>query len=117
MTTAIANDYGFDQIFAEPLRALLDEGDILIAITVSGMSANVLRALELGRERGAKNIALLGCDGGKALALCDIWLRIPCDDFGIVESVHLAVAHDLAVRAHRPSRARDVCGGDSSCMS
>lgn len=106
MTTAVGNDHGFDQIFAKPLRALLDERDILVAITVSGMSANVLRALELGHERGATNIALLGSDGGDALALCDVWLRIPCDDPGVVESVHLAVVHDLTVRAHRPSGTR-----------
>jgi len=100
VTTAVGNDHGFDQIFARPLRTLLDEKDVLVAISVSGSSPNVLRALELGRERGATNIALLGTDGGKALALCDVWLRIPCDDPGVVESVHLAVVHDLAARAH-----------------
>jgi D-sedoheptulose 7-phosphate isomerase len=106
MTTAVGNDHGFDQIFAEPLQALLDERDILVAITVSGRSANVLRALEVGHERGATNIALLGSDGGDALALCDVWVRIPCNDPGVVESVHLAVVHDLTVRAHRPPGTR-----------
>jgi len=103
LTTAVGNDYGFDQIFVEPLRALLEGRDILVAVSVSGRSPNVLRALELGRERGTTNIALLGTDGGDALALCDVWLRIPCDDFGVVESVHLAAVHDLAVRAHSVS--------------
>jgi D-sedoheptulose 7-phosphate isomerase len=102
-TTAIGNDHGYDEIFAAPLRGLLDERDILVAISVSGMSANVLRALEVGRERGATNITLLGCDGGEALALSDVWLRVPCDDPGVVESVHLGVVHELTARLHRMS--------------
>jgi D-sedoheptulose 7-phosphate isomerase len=100
ITTAIGNDCGYDQIFAAPLQALLDRSDVLLAVSVSGNSANVLRALELGREHGAMNIALLGCDGGEALALSDVWLRVPCDDPGVVESVHLAVTHELAARVH-----------------
>lgn len=104
ITTAIGNDCGYDQIFAAPLRALLDERDVLVAISVSGMSANVLRALELGRERGAMNIALLGCNGGEALALSRVVLRVQCDHPGVVESVHLAVVHELAVRVREAPR-------------
>lgn len=107
ITTAIGNDCGYDQIFAAPLRALLDERDVLVAISVSGMSANVLRALELGRERGAMNIALLGCNGGEALTLSDVVLRVPCGHPGVVESVHLAVVHELAARVHEA-----LCGGE-----
>jgi D-sedoheptulose 7-phosphate isomerase len=98
--TAVANDYGYDRIFAQPLSVLLDERDVLVAISVSGASPNVLRALELGRQRGAFSLALLGTDGGPAGALADVMLRIPCDDPGVVESAHLAIAHDLAVRMH-----------------
>lgn len=104
ITTAIGNDRGYDQIFAAPLRALLDERDVLVAVSVSGMSANVLRALELGRERGSMNIALLGCNGGEALARSDVVLRVPCDHPGVVESVHLAVVHELAARVHEAPR-------------
>jgi D-sedoheptulose 7-phosphate isomerase len=120
ITTALGNDCGYDQIFAAPLRALLDRRDVLAAVSVSGNSANVLRALELGRERGAINIALLGGDGGEALALSDVWLRVPCDDPGVVESVHLAITHELAARVHhvapagkRPARPADSAATDA----
>jgi D-sedoheptulose 7-phosphate isomerase len=110
-TTAIGNDRGYDQIFAAQLRGLLDERDVLVAISVSGMSDNVLRALEIGRDRGATNVALLGGDGGAALPLCDVVLRVPCVDPGVVESVHLAVVHELAVRVHAPGQDHGVNGG------
>lgn len=98
VSTALANDFGFDEVFVAPLRTLLDEHDVLIGITVSGRSPNVVRALEFGRKRRAVTMALLGGDGGDALALADAVIRVPCTDPGVVESVHLAVVHELAVR-------------------
>jgi D-sedoheptulose 7-phosphate isomerase len=106
-TTAIGNDRGYDQIFAAQLRSWLDERDVLVAISVSGASANVVHGLKVGRERGATNVALLGCDGGAALPLCDAVLRVSCNNPGVVESVHLAVVHELAVRVHATGEATD----------
>lgn len=106
ITTALANDVGFDEIFVAPLRTLLDEHDVVVGITVSGLSPNVLRALEFGKQRGAATVALLGGEGGAALSLADAAVRVPCADPGVVESVHLAVVHELAVRVYQPA----ACG-------
>ncbi|MGW3313406.1 D-sedoheptulose-7-phosphate isomerase [Streptomyces sp. NPDC001073] len=95
-TTAVANDNGYDDIFARPLRALLREGDLLIAISVSGRSPNIVKALTLAREQHATTMAFLGSDGGEARALSDTCLIVPSDDPGVVESVHLAVVHEIA---------------------
>jgi D-sedoheptulose 7-phosphate isomerase len=110
-TTAIGNDRGYDQIFAAQLRSWLGERDVLVALSVSGASANVVHALKVGRERGATNVALLGCDGGAAQPLCDVVLRVPCNNPGVVESVHLAVVHELAVRVYAPGADHGPSGG------
>jgi D-sedoheptulose 7-phosphate isomerase len=105
MTTATANDFGYDQIFTAPLEPVLEENDVVVAISFSGMSPNILRALQLSRQRGATTISLLGRDGGKAFPLSDFALAVHCDDPGVVESVHLAVIHELAARAFAPQDA------------
>lgn len=101
-SSAIANDFGHEEIFAAPLRSLLSEGDVLLVISVSGSSPNVLRALAAAKEAGAITMALLGSDGGPALGMADECLHIPCPDLGVVESVHLAIVHGLASLMHDP---------------
>jgi len=101
-STAIANDFGPEEMFAAPLRSLLGEGDVLLVISVSGSSPNILRALRAAKEVGAATMALLGSDGGSALELADEVMHVPCSDFGVVESVHLAMIHELAWLVHDP---------------
>lgn len=93
--TAIGNDLSFDETFSRQLENVAAAGDVVILITGSGNSANLLRAAELSRARGAKVVGLLGFDGGKLKALCDESLLIPSDQYGVIEDMHMAVAHIL----------------------
>lgn len=91
--TACANDYDFDRIFARQVEALGMEGDVLLAISTSGSSANVVKAAEEARERGLKVIALTGRTGGRLKGLADITVRVPSDDVMRVQEAHIAAGH------------------------
>ena len=93
--TAAGNDFGFDQVFARPLRGLGRRGDVLVALSTSGRSANVLRALEAARELGIPSVGLLGGDGGPAAALCDQALVVPSTETARVQECHMALGHAL----------------------
>jgi D-sedoheptulose 7-phosphate isomerase len=86
--TAIANDYGFDQIFARQVEGLGGRGDVLIALSTSGRSANILTALRKARERGLVTGLAMGTD-------CDHLLVAPSDDTPVVQQIHLAVGHGI----------------------
>jgi D-sedoheptulose 7-phosphate isomerase len=101
LTTALANDCGYGEVFDAPLRAVVHECGLLFAISVSGISANVARALEVGHERSAISTGMLGRAGGDAMALSGVCMQVPCGTPGVVESVHLAVAHELMRRVRR----------------
>lgn len=90
-TTAIANDHGYDEVFCRLLDGDAEPDDVAVAISVSGRSRNVVRALEAARRGGVVTVGLLGGDGGAARPLCDVAVTVPCIDYGVVESVHLAV--------------------------
>jgi len=92
--TAIANDYGYDHVFARQVEALVDPGDVTIGITTSGDSLNVIRGLQAARRRGAITVALTG-RGGAAAELADIVLRVPSDDTPRIQEIHIAVGHLL----------------------
>ena len=91
--TAIGNDYGFERIFSRQVEALAAPGDALIGISTSGNSANILKAMEVGRQAGCSTIGLLGKDGGAIKAACDIALIIPSDDTPRVQEGHITVIH------------------------
>jgi D-sedoheptulose 7-phosphate isomerase len=93
--TAWANDSSYDDIFAEPLKTLLEPGDIVFAISASGNSRNVLKALEAAREGGGFCVGITGFKGGKMKSLCDLCLVVPSDNMQLIEDVHLTVAHAL----------------------
>ena len=93
--TACANDYGYDQIFARPLEALGQQGDVLLAITTSGNSANILAALEVAGSRGLLRLGFLGGDGGAALADCDKAIVVPSDDTNRIQESHIMLGHIL----------------------
>jgi len=91
--TAWANDTAYDRIFVEQVRTFIDPGDVLIAITGSGNSPNVVNATLLAQSLGATTIALLGFDGGKLATLADIPLIVASDDYGPIEDIHLMLNH------------------------
>jgi D-sedoheptulose 7-phosphate isomerase len=90
---AWGNDEGFDRIFVEQLKNLAGPGDLLIAISGSGNSPNVLKAVDWANRHGLKTIGCTGFSGGKLRTLAQGNLHVPLDDMGIVESIHLTVFH------------------------
>jgi D-sedoheptulose 7-phosphate isomerase len=95
LLTALSNDLGYDNMFAEQLQNLIQPGDVLIVISGSGNSPNVLKAMEYAQSRSAQVAALLGFGGGKAAELSDLNVVIDSDDYGVVEDAHLIVNHIL----------------------
>jgi len=91
--TAIANDFGYKRVFERQVEALANEGDLLIGISTSGNSANVNRALKLGRELGCKTIGLSGKDGGKMSGLCDLNIIVPSNDTPRIQEMHIMIGH------------------------
>ncbi|MBE0491396.1 MAG: D-sedoheptulose 7-phosphate isomerase [Sulfurospirillum sp.] len=93
--TAVGNDYGFDRIFDRQVEALAREGDLLIGISTSGNSKNVLRALSLGRDVGCRTIGLSGRDGGAMNEFCDINLVVPSNDTPRIQEMHILIGHTI----------------------
>src|SRR5262245_47354349 len=92
--TAIANDYGYDDVFARQVRALGAAGDVAIAISTSGRSPNVLRGVEAARERGLRTIGLTGGDGGALAAMVEISLRVSAGTHSArVQETHILIGH------------------------
>jgi D-sedoheptulose 7-phosphate isomerase len=91
--TALSNDYGFEAVFARQVNALANEDDLLIAISTSGRSQNVIRAVEAAKEARCKTIALTGADGGPLSALCDISVRVPSRRTSRVQEGHITIGH------------------------
>lgn len=91
--TAIANDYSFDEVFARQLRGIGREGDVLVAISTSGNSKNVIRAVEAARENGIKTVGLTGRSGGQMRQLCDVCICVPSDRTNHIQEMHIAVGH------------------------
>ncbi|MBS1938510.1 MAG: D-sedoheptulose 7-phosphate isomerase [Bacteroidetes bacterium] len=92
--TCVGNDYGYEQVFARFVQAHGKAGDVLLAISTSGNSPNVLRAAEAARERGMKVVGLTGKDGGKLAALCHAEVRVAHTGYADrVQEVHIKVVH------------------------
>jgi D-sedoheptulose 7-phosphate isomerase len=93
--TCIGNDYSFDDVFVRPLQGLARSGDCLLAVSTSGNSANVLRAVDAAREMGVKTIGLLGRDGGKLASRCDLSLIVPSPITARIQEAHILIGHTL----------------------
>jgi len=93
--TSIANDYTFDKIFSRQIQALGQEGDILLALSTSGNSPNVLKAIEAAHLQNMQIILLSGRDGGKAAQSADIEIRVPSQSTARIQEVHLLIIHSL----------------------
>ena len=93
--TAWANDSSYDDIFAEQLQPFVRPGDVVVAVSCSGNSQNVLKALRLAKAAGAITIGLGGFEGGRMKSLCDSCLVVGSDNMQIIEDLHLSIAHCL----------------------
>lgn len=94
--TCVGNDHGFEQVFARFVQAHGRMGDVLLAISTSGNSPNVLRAVEVAKAQGVKVVGLTGKDGGKLAPLCDVEIRVPHQGYADrVQEVHIKVIHAL----------------------
>ena len=93
--TAIGNDYGYDRVFDRQVEALANKGDLLIGISTSGNSTNVINALKVAREMGCKTLGLTGRDGGAMNELCDINLVVPSNDTPRIQEMHILFAHTI----------------------
>jgi D-sedoheptulose 7-phosphate isomerase len=91
--TAVSNDLGYEQVFARQLAGLAQAGDVLIAISTSGKSKNVLRAAERAREFGCKTIALTGATAEPLGSLCDMALAVPSSRTSRVQEAHITIGH------------------------
>src|SRR5438034_1558515 len=90
---AWANDEGFERVFVEQLKNLASPGDLLVAISGSGNSPNILRAVEWANRHGLRTFGCTGFGGGKLRSMAHEGLHVPLDDMGIVESIHLSAFH------------------------
>ena len=95
MMTAWANDSHYEDIFAEQLKNFIEQDDVAFAISASGNSRNVLKALEVAHNAGGFCVGLGGYDGGKMKSLCDLCLVVPSDNMQLIEDLHLSIAHAL----------------------
>ena len=93
--TCIGNDYSFDDVFARQVMALGRAGDGLVAISTSGNSRNIVRAVEAARDAGVLTVGLLGRDGGRLAAMCDYAIVVPHDVTARIQEAHLVIGHTL----------------------
>jgi len=91
--TAAANDYGFEQIFSRQIESLVERGDILVAISTSGKSPNIVRGVEAGARRGALRVALTGETGGALTDKVDLLLNVPSRDAQRIQEAHITIGH------------------------
>jgi D-sedoheptulose 7-phosphate isomerase len=94
--SCVANDYGYAFVFSRMVEAIGSEGDVLFAISTSGNSENILKAIEAARKKGMKVIGLTGKDGGKMAGLCDVEIRAPRSEYADrAQEIHIKVIHSL----------------------
>ncbi len=101
LLTAAANDWGFETIFARQVEGLGRAGDVLLVLSTSGNSLNVIRAVEEAQRQGLRSLGLLGNDGGRLLKLVDIALVVPSSNTQRVQEVHITVGHILCEALER----------------
>jgi len=101
LLTAWANDTSYDRVFSEQLTNLLDPGDVVIAISASGNSPNVVSAVLAARLMRASTIALVGFAGGRLLEAVDAAIHVPSNDYGVVEDCHSVIEHAITVSTRK----------------
>lgn len=106
LLTAQANDLGFETVFSRQVDSLGVAGDVLVAISTSGNSPNILQGVRSAKEKGMTVIGLTGCGGGKLASMCDIPIIVPSSDVPRIQEVHIAVGHLICESAES-----ELCGG------
>ena len=91
--TAVANDYGYDNVFSRQIEALVNEKDVVIGISTSGNSSSVVQAIKIAKMMGAKTIALTGGNGGKLAEVADLVLIVPSDSTPRIQEAHITIGH------------------------
>lgn len=99
--TAVGNDYGYDEIFARMTEAAGRAGDVLVAISTSGNSSSILRAIERARQRGMVVVGMTGQSGGKMRDLCDVLLNVPSAETPRIQESHILIGHILCELVER----------------
>lgn len=99
--TAGGNDIGFDNIFARQMEGLGAQGDVFIAISTSGNSENVIRAMKVASDKGIKNVGIMGNTGGKMKELCDLSVIVPSDSTQRIQEMHCFVGHMMCELSER----------------
>ena len=94
--TAVANDISYDDVFVFQLATLAEPGDVLVTVSSSGDSENVVRAVQWAKDNGCKTISMTGFDGGRTAALADVNLHVESDNYGIIEDIHQSLMHIIA---------------------
>jgi phosphoheptose isomerase len=94
--TAIANDIGYENVFVYQLQAQSRPGDVLMAVSSSGRSPNIVQALNWARDHGLRTIAITGFDGGQARVVAEVSVHVDCTNYGIIEDLHQSIMHSLA---------------------
>ena len=93
--TAIANDFGYTHVFVRQIEALAHKGDVLIGISTSGSSVNVVNALKRAKELGCKTIGMSGRGGGELNILCDVNIVVPAEDTPRIQEMHILIGHTI----------------------
>jgi D-sedoheptulose 7-phosphate isomerase len=99
--TCVANDYGYDQVFSRQVEGLANEGDALLAISTSGNSISILKAIEAAKSRGVRIITMLGRGGGKAKGLADCEIIVPSSSTARIQEMHIFVGHFICGEVER----------------
>lgn len=100
-TSAISNDLTYEDVFIEPLKSFVNKNDVVIGISGSGNSVNVIRALEYAVAKGATTVAMVGYKGGKLKDTADIVVHVPVDDMEVAEDIHLIIFHAIKQSINR----------------
>lgn len=100
LLTAIGNDLSYDDVFRHGLESHARPGDVAVAISCSGNSPNVVQACAWARENDLTVVALTGFDGGQVASFADVHINVPCDNYGVVEDLHLTIGHIVTQSLH-----------------
>jgi D-sedoheptulose 7-phosphate isomerase len=109
--TAIGNDYGYERLFARQVEAVGNAGDVLVAISTSGRSPNILEALRVARVKGLVTVGMTGRGGGRMPELCDHVLRTPSDETPRIQEGHIAMGHTICYLVEQQIFPREAPGG------
>lgn len=93
--TALANDFDYDMIFSRQVEALGNKGDVLLGISTSGNSKNVIQAVKLATKKGIHTISLTGVTGGELVNICDLTIKVPSSNTPIIQNAHIAICHTV----------------------